>query len=180
MKQELLAVAEALGLVRQIGKTTHTARTAKELGAIVLCANKAQADQVSQQHQVATLSTQNPERIKGFKGPFVADHFAIESILYRSAGALEQAEEQTNQEQQRALRALELVSAWSERATLAEDRLRLAVEALEWYANMHHCDTTLETLRDATFVGQDVYGDVRVEDGSRARTTLAKLRGEGE
>lgn len=55
-----------------------------------------------------------------------------------------------------------------------QEQLKKYREALEFYAGENHLDCVCETLEDPTFIGRDREGDVRVEDGFRARQALSK------
>jgi len=62
------------------GRTTAIAKACKSINATMLCATSNHAKEVANEHGIKTASIQNVDH--GYRGPFLADHYAIQSITH--------------------------------------------------------------------------------------------------
>ena len=79
LKDRLEHLAIASGDPRQYGKTTLLCKVAKELDAVVIAANFDHVNHLQRTHKVVAKSIDT--NMQGLKGPFLFDHFAIETLL---------------------------------------------------------------------------------------------------
>lgn len=63
------------------GRTTAIALACKSINAIMLCADSKHAKQVEHEHGIRAISIQGVGH--GHRGPFLADHYAIQSITHK-------------------------------------------------------------------------------------------------
>jgi hypothetical protein len=92
IKKRLIHLAQMSGKDRRLGRTTMLMKAAKELDAIVLAASLDHADLLKREHGVVAKSME--VNLEGFSGPFIFDHFAIETILIKAANKIEELEKE--------------------------------------------------------------------------------------
>lgn len=74
---------------RGSGKTYQTCKIAKEIGAIVMCANAVQANRIKEEYGVETMSIhQAPDALLGRDVSVIWDHFASEARDHRFGGMM--------------------------------------------------------------------------------------------
>lgn len=73
-----------------MGRTTLTAKAAKELGGIVIANIHSEARQITKVHGVIAKSMEM--NLEGYAGPFLFDHHAIEQLLLKAANKIESLE----------------------------------------------------------------------------------------
>lgn len=104
LKDRLRHLAAKSSETRMYGKTTLLAKVAKELGGMILGANHTHARLLSRTFGVPAKSVDL--NLEGFSGPFIFDHFALESLFERAADKIE-ALEKENEELKKQLQKLE-------------------------------------------------------------------------
>lgn len=90
LKNRLRHLALKSGELRMYGKTTSLAKITKELGGILLTANIEEAKRIGRAHNVPTKSID--VNLESVSGPFIMDHYALESLLLRTANKIESLE----------------------------------------------------------------------------------------
>lgn len=90
IKKRLLHLANLSAKDRQTGRTTLTARAAKEVGGIVLARTHDEAKFIERTHNVTARSMEI--NLDGYSGPFFIDHHAVESLLVSAATKIENLE----------------------------------------------------------------------------------------
>jgi hypothetical protein len=68
---------------RATGRTTAICSAARVIGATVVCASRASAEQIGRQHGVKTVTCESRATIQGTRGPYLFDHYAMEVIVSR-------------------------------------------------------------------------------------------------
>jgi hypothetical protein len=94
MEFSLRDLARGLSCGRRIGKTTQLAEAVKNLDGVMLCATEQHAKQVRQQYGIKAQNAGNPEKLRGLRGPFIADHFLIECVLLNASEYIEKLEKE--------------------------------------------------------------------------------------
>jgi hypothetical protein len=87
IKNRLRHLAQLSAKDRATGRSTMTARAAKELDGIVIANTHSEARQIAKTHGVAAKSYEM--NLDGFMGPFFFDHHAIETLLTKAANKIE-------------------------------------------------------------------------------------------
>lgn len=83
MKNDLNSIAFALDCCgRAIGKTYQIAQACKNLDAVMICSNKAEADRVAHEYGIRTMSLNN--EFRGMKGPYLIDNHAVAVLCHRA------------------------------------------------------------------------------------------------
>lgn len=95
LKDRLEHLAIASGDPRQYGKTTLLCKVAKELDAVVIAANFDHVNHLQRTHKVVAKSIDT--NMQGLKGPFLFDHFAIETLLFRAANHIDKVEKERDE-----------------------------------------------------------------------------------
>lgn len=81
IRTKLRNLYEASSMGRQVGKTTALMQAAISIGATFVCANKDHESLIRRGYEKSILPTiTSAQDIRGTKGPYVWDHFAIERI----------------------------------------------------------------------------------------------------
>lgn len=90
LKARLQSIAHLLTKDRQVGYTTLTAKTAKELGATMLTHSFAEARRIERNYGVPAKSVDVNQ--VGSSDFFVIDQFAVANLLNRAAARIEELE----------------------------------------------------------------------------------------
>lgn len=95
---------------RRSGKTTAICKAAKEIGAIVICHSKQEANRVAREHQVKTVHLNS--EIRGMTEPFLIDTYAYVETLSSFHTQLEQLQEQLKRLDKERLEWKRLAKSW--------------------------------------------------------------------
>lgn len=90
IKKELDNLIMSGNMGRRIGKTTAIVEAAKKIGATIVCANKAHARMLKEDFKIETVVPY--KEIRGTKGPYLYDHFAMEFIAHEALREIEKLE----------------------------------------------------------------------------------------
>lgn len=103
IKKRLIHLAEYSGKDRRLGRTPLLMKVAKDLDAVVIAANVDQAKMLERQFGVVAKSVEI--NLEGLSGPFIFDHFAVETMFLKAANKIEVVEKE-NQELKDEVRTL--------------------------------------------------------------------------
>ena len=92
LKKRLRHLAQASAAGRMFGKTTTLAKATKELGGVMLTHTHKQALDIKHKFGVEARSME--VNLDGLMGPFIFDHYAIESLLENAANKIEALEKE--------------------------------------------------------------------------------------
>ena len=90
IKNRLRHLADLSAKDRGMGRTTLSARAAKEIGGIVIANSHSEARQITKSHGVLAKSYEM--NLEGYSGPFILDHHTVETLLRKAANKIESLE----------------------------------------------------------------------------------------
>ncbi len=87
--EQLRELAVAASICRQAGKTHAICEIAKKLNATVFVPTNTEAVRLKELYQVKTALVGSGLKLRGTRGPYLFDNFAVEDICHRAANAIE-------------------------------------------------------------------------------------------
>lgn len=121
IKNRLRHLAHTMSKDRATGRTLRLMKADKDIGAIFITHNHESALN-AQRTDKGLIARSMETNLEGYSGPFIIDHFAVESMFVKAANKIEELEEEK----------ADLINTMREYLENAKQNEKLIKKAIEW------------------------------------------------